>query len=92
MDAGLGDELCAPAPCTTTPTGGSDRCSVVIFRSPVTGILVSWVEASLRGDGLEELDGIARWVIDEDLFAAHARHDVVAKPDSRLAQGVDGRR
>src|SRR5215831_7492306 len=50
----------------------------------------SRVEAGLRNDGFEQLHGIARWVLDENLLAANPCHDLVAKPDSRLAKGFHG--
>src|SRR5664279_4006590 len=46
-------------------------------------------QASLRQGGLEQFDGIAGRVIDEDLSTANAGDDVVAEVHTLLAQRVD---
>src|SRR5947209_941681 len=52
---------------------------------------ISTAEASLGPDRLEELNGIAAWVLNQDRLAAGAGDDLVAEPDSGLPQLVDGR-
>src|SRR5262245_51450441 len=47
--------------------------------------------ARLRSEGLEQLDRIAGRILDKDLFAAIAGHDLVAEPPSLILQFLDGR-
>src|SRR2546430_1632607 len=47
-------------------------------------------ELRLRQRGLEQFDGVAGRVFEEDLLAAQSRHDVIAEGDILPAQPLDG--
>src|SRR5918995_3733757 len=42
-----------------------------------------------RSGGLEQLDRVAGWVVEQDLLSAPAADDLVAKARPRTAQGLD---
>ena len=48
-------------------------------------------KCGLGSSRLEQLDGVAAWVIQQDLLAADTGDDVIAEVDTRLTQTLDDR-
>ena len=61
------------------------RESDLPLRAPRSGVDASTSFLA----GFEQLNGVARGIVEQDLLAAIADDDVVAKIGSRLAQGVE---
>ena len=76
------DETVTKYVASWLPTGRADVRTQSLRRA---------VELGLGQDRLEQLDGVAGRVVDQDLLAADAGHDVVAEVRARAAERVDER-
>src|SRR5262245_31032328 len=83
----LGGSRQAHAPsctCSIRPRAGRRRHAQREWKASPE--LDRFADLSAR---LEQLDGIARWIVEDNLRAAGTRHDVAAKADARRTQALD---
>jgi hypothetical protein len=90
----LEDEFFAPARARVSPAAwqrSEEAGGRLSYEDAIAAALRGGSQLRLREQGLEQLDRVARRVLEQDLFAPDAGDDLVAEPGAVLTQPCDGR-